>query len=93
MSENMIELPENLTIHHIEEEFGNLKIAFQSDAETYKLMAENVESIDTSGLQALLALIKSAQANQKSIEWNAPTDTLKMGAEKLGLTEKLCLTP
>ncbi|MDG4813107.1 STAS domain-containing protein [Hydrogenovibrio sp. 3SP14C1] len=92
MSENTIELPENLTIHHIEEEFSNLKIAFQSDAETYKLVAGNVEAIDTSGLQALLALIKSAMANQKRIEWDSPTDVLKMGAEKLGLTEKIGLT-
>lgn len=91
MSENNVEIPESLTIHHIEEQFGNLKIAFQSDAETYKLQAGKVEAIDTSGLQALLALVKHAVDNGKTIEWDAPTEVLTSGAAKLGLTEALKL--
>lgn len=91
MSENIIELPKNLTIHHIEEQFGNLKIAFQGEADTFKIVGTNVESIDTSGLQALLTLIKSAQTNDKKIFWESPTDAIKQGAMKLGLTDKLFL--
>lgn len=91
MSENIIELPENLTIHHIEEQFGNLKLAFQAEPETYKIIASAVESVDTSGLQALLSLIKSSVHDGKKIAWESPSDPLKQGAEKLGLTEKLLL--
>jgi len=91
MSEYQIELPDSLTIHHIEEVYGNLKIAFQSDAETYKIAASAVESIDTSGLQALLALVKNAVQNQKEVLWDSPSESLTSSASKLGLTEKLRL--
>ncbi|PLA75003.1 hypothetical protein CYQ88_03645 [Hydrogenovibrio sp. SC-1] len=91
MSENIIELPENLTIHHIEEQFRELKIAFESDSETYKINATKVESIDTSGLQALLSLIKYAQDKQKNIVWDGVTDEVLNGAKKIGLVDKLLL--
>ncbi len=91
MSDYQIELADSLTIHHIEELYGNLKIAFQSDAETYTISAAGVESIDTSGLQALLALVKNAIQNQKQILWDSPSEALTSGASKLGLTEKLRL--
>lgn len=92
MTENIIELPENLTIHHIEEQFRELKLAFQSDLETYQINGEKVESIDTSGLQSLLVLIKLAQKNQKTIVWSGVNEALRNGAEKIGLHEKLLLT-
>lgn len=91
MTENIIELPENLTIHHIQEQFRELKFAFQSDLETYQINAEKVESVDTSGLQSLLVLIKLAQNNQKTIVWNGVNETLRNGAEKIGLLDKLLL--
>lgn len=89
MSDNIIELPENLTIHHIEEQFRELKLAFQSDSETYKINASKLESIDTSGLQVLLSLIKFAQSHQKNIIWEGVNDELRNGAEKVGLIDKL----
>jgi len=91
MSENIIELPENLTIHHIEEQFRELKLSFQSDSDTYKIIASKVESVDTSGLQALLTLIKHAQNNQKNIVWEGVKDELRNGAAKIGLIDKLLL--
>lgn len=91
MTENIIELPENLTIHHIQEQFRELKLAFQSDLETYQINAEKVESVDTSGLQSLLVLIKLAQNNQKNIVWSGVNDALRNGAEKIGLLDKLLL--
>lgn len=92
MSENIIELPENLTIHHIEEQFRELKLAFNSDSEDYKLNAAKVESVDTSGLQALLALIKLADSKQKNIIWDGVSDELRNGAMKIGLLDKLQLS-
>lgn len=91
MSENIIELPENLTIHHIEEQFRELKLAFESDSETFKINATKVESVDTSGLQALLSLIKYAQNKQKNIVWDGVNDELRNGAKKIGLVDKLLL--
>jgi len=91
MSENVIELPESLTIHHIEAEFGNLKIAFQSDASEIKISAGKVDAIDTSGLQALLSLIKTADKQEKTISWDSAPEVLTAGASKLGIAEKLHL--
>ncbi|BBN59261.1 STAS domain-containing protein [Hydrogenovibrio marinus] len=92
MSETTITLPESLTIHHIEGQLGDLRLAFQSDAETFNLEGSKVETIDTSGLQLLLALIKSAQANDKTIQWTTPSEQLTTSASKLGLSEKLMLS-
>lgn len=91
MSETTINLPESLTIHNIESHFGDLRIAFQSDASTININAETVETIDTSGLQALLILIKSAIADDKVIFWQSISETLKTSSEKIGLCEKLQL--
>lgn len=91
MSEYVIDLPESLTIHHIEEHYGNLKMAFLAEADTFKINAGNVESIDTAGLQALLILIKNAIEKQKNVLWDSPSESITSGAAKLGLTEKLKL--
>lgn len=92
MSETSITLPESLTIHQIEGQLGDLRLAFQADADTLNLEASNVEAIDTSGLQLLLALIKQAQSQNKTIQWITPSEQLTTSATKLGLTEKLMLS-
>lgn len=91
MSETTINLPENLTIHHIEAQLGDLRLASQADADTFTIDASNVETIDTSGLQLLLALVKKLQASNKTIQWASPSELLTTSASKLGLTEKLML--
>lgn len=92
MSETTIDLPDSLTIHQIESQFGDLKIAFQSDASTLNLNAENLDTIDTSGLQVLLILVKDALSDNKTIIWHNISETLRTSAEKIGLSEKLQLT-
>lgn len=92
MSETTIDLPDSLTIHQIEPQFGDLKIAFQSDASTLNLNAENLDTIDTSGLQVLLILVKDALSDNKTIIWHNISETLRTSAEKIGLSEKLQLT-
>lgn len=91
MSESTITLPESLTIHHIEEQLSDLRVAFQTDADVLHIDASNIETIDTSGLQLLLALIKNALSSNQKIHWQNPSETLTTNAEKLGLTDKLCL--
>lgn len=92
MSETIITLPESLSIHQIESQLGDLRLAFQSDAETYNLEGSKIETIDTSGLQLLLALIKSAQKADKTIKWSSTSEQLTTSASKLGLSEMLMLS-
>jgi len=91
MSSNTIELPESLTIHHIENQFTDLKLAFQSAGDTITIDASKIETIDSSGLQTLLTLIKEAQENSKSVSWKNIPEILSSSAAKIGLTDKLCL--
>lgn len=91
MSEATVVLPENFTIHHIEQQSGDLRIAFQTDADTVKLDASQVETIDTSGLQLTLSLVKQALEQEKSIVWENPTDVFCTSAKKIGLNDKLQL--
>ncbi len=92
MNEMTIDLPERLTIHHIEALYGDLKFSFLSDTKILKINADKIESIDTSGLQVLLILIKSAVSAGKTIHWENPTETLMTAARQIGLDKKLQLT-
>lgn len=92
MSETTITLPENFTIHHIEQHFGDLKTAFENSSETIIVDGSQVETIDTSGLQLMLALIKEAVTNNKTISWKNPTEVLSNGALKVGLNNKIQLS-
>ena len=89
--ETTIALPENLTIHQIDAQFGGLKLAFESDADVFKIDGSEVESVDTSGLLSLLVLIRDAEKRNKTIEWSNATETLKNAAAKIGLSEQLNL--
>lgn len=89
--ETTIALPENLTIHQIDAQFGGLKLAFESDADVYKIDGSEVESVDTAGLQSLLVLMREAEKRNKTIEWSNSTETLQNAAAKIGLIEQLNL--
>jgi len=91
MSESTVVLPENFTIHHIEQQAIDLKVAFQTDAETMILDASKVETVDTSGLQLMLALVKTAIANSKTVQWQNPSEVFVSSATRIGLAEKLQL--
>lgn len=93
MSNNtVIELPDRLTIHHIENQFIDLKLAFQSAGDNIAIDASKIDNIDTSGLQSLLALIKDAQQHSKTVTWQNIPDTLKECASQIGLTDSLKLS-
>ena len=87
-----IKLPEKLTIHHIDAHFNELNKLFNDAGDEISIDAENIETIDTAGLQTLLALVKNASENGKNITWlNAP-EIFTTNANKLGLTKALLLT-
>ncbi|MCF6345163.1 MAG: STAS domain-containing protein [Thiomicrorhabdus sp.] len=87
-----IKLPENLTIHHIEDHFNTLNQMF-SDAESeIEIEASAVESIDSAGLQTLLVLIKNSAENDKKISWKNTPEIIQTSAEKLGLSQTLILS-
>jgi len=56
MSSNTIELPESLTIHHIENQFTDLKLAFQSAGDTITIDASKIETAAKIGLTDKLCL-------------------------------------
>ncbi|MDX1351609.1 MAG: STAS domain-containing protein [Thiomicrorhabdus sp.] len=88
---NVIQLPENLTIHHIEAQFNELNTKFNDMEDDITFGASAVETVDTSGLQTLLVFVKTAIENGKKVTWQDPSDTLKVNAEKLGIASELSL--
>ncbi|WP_040725631.1 STAS domain-containing protein [Thiomicrorhabdus sp. Kp2] len=88
---NIIQLPENLTIHHIEGHFNELNKKFNDMGDEITFQASAVETIDTSGLQTLLVLVKAAVENGKKVVWQDVPETLKLNAEKLGIASELSL--
>ncbi|MDG6773320.1 STAS domain-containing protein [Thiomicrorhabdus sp. ZW0627] len=86
-----ITLPENLTIHAIDSTFSELNQSLRDSGIDVIIDAKAVESIDTSGLQALLVLINSAQQDNKNITWQNTNELFTSSAEKIGLSEALQL--
>lgn len=86
-----ITLPDSLTIHQIDEHFTQLLEQLNIADESIELNGAAVESIDTSGLQAVLALIRHAQSKDNQISWQSSSDVLKQSAAKLGLSEAMLL--
>ncbi|GKT11161.1 MAG: hypothetical protein ISEC1_P0124 [Thiomicrorhabdus sp.] len=87
-----IKLPENLTIHHIEDHFNSLNNQFNDASGEITIEASAVETIDTAGLQSLLILIKNVTENSNTVIWQNTPDTIKTSADKIGLTQALNLS-
>ncbi len=87
-----IKLPENLTIHHIDNHFNELNQLFNSAENEIKIEASAVETIDSAGLQTLLILIKNSLDNNKTIAWENTPDIIQTSSEKLGLSQALLLS-
>lgn len=88
---NSIQLPQNLTIHYIEEHFNNLNEILNLSHENITFNAKDVETIDTSGLQTLLVIATTLVQNGKKISWENPTEILTTSAKKIGIDEALQL--
>lgn len=86
-----INLPESLTIHQIDENYAQLLEMLDVAEETIEFNGSAVESIDTSGLQAIVMLIRHSQANGNQITWQSASEVLKQSAEKLDLSDAMLL--
>jgi len=53
------------------------------------LEASDIERIDTTGLQVLIAFIKDANVKGISITWLVPSDVMRNAARLTGLTDAL----
>lgn len=88
---DIINLPETMTIHTIEQIYSELSESFKSAGDDILINGEKLESLDTSGLQALIVLINDATENEKQVEWQQTNEVLTTSAQKLGLSEALRL--
>lgn len=86
-----IKLPENLTIHHIDNHFNELNKLFDESEDEIKIEASAVETIDSAGLQTLLILIKNSLDNDKTISWENTPDIVQTSSDRLGLSQALLL--
>jgi len=55
------------------------------------LDASRVERADTAALQMLIAFIQDANAQQQTVQWKAPSESLSVSAELLDLSSLLKL--
>ncbi|HEY9018331.1 STAS domain-containing protein [Thiomicrospira sp.] len=88
---SQVTLPENLTIHHINDHFAELKQSILSENENLVFDAGQIDSIDTSGLQMLLALVENLKSREVSFNWQNVNSTLKDNALNIGLVSQLQL--
>jgi ABC-type transporter Mla MlaB component len=86
---NVIQIPENLTIQFIDGHFNDLNTKFNDMGDEIVIDASGLENIDTSGLQSLLVLIKTATENGKSISWKEVPELLRTSAQKIGIHQQL----
>lgn len=83
-------LPSHLTIAHVHglhEEFDT--IVDKKDCDCLILHGENVQRVDTAGVQLLLALVLASKDRQISISWDHPSEKLETAASILGLNDAL----
>lgn len=87
-----INLPDSLTIHQIDQNYSQLLEQLSVTNESVEINGSSVENVDTSGLQALIVLIRHALENSNQIIWQSPSDILKQAAEKIGVDKDLQLS-
>ncbi|VAW48599.1 hypothetical protein MNBD_GAMMA04-1602 [hydrothermal vent metagenome] len=87
-----IKLPENMTIHHIDNHFNELNLLFNDAESEIKIEASAVDTIDSAGLQTLLILIKNSLDNDKTITWENTPEIIQTNSDKLGLSQALLLS-
>jgi anti-anti-sigma regulatory factor len=89
---HQINLPENLTIHHINDQFSELKESISTANEDVVFDAGAIDSIDTSGLQMLAVFVKNLEERNIDFSWQNANDVLKDTTKSLGLSETLRLS-
>ncbi len=72
-------------------EWREKMLASLSGAKEIVLDGGEVEHIDCTGLQLLVALMREAAANKTNVSWRSASEVLKDNASQLGLTVVLSL--
>ncbi|SFR49686.1 lipid asymmetry maintenance protein MlaB [Thiomicrospira sp. ALE5] len=88
---NQLSLPESLTIQNVQAEYTRLGEALLGLEGGITLQADQVQNVDTAGLQLLVAFVTRVQREGQALTWQDPSDSLIKNAENLGLTEFLQL--
>jgi anti-anti-sigma regulatory factor len=84
----MFKLPPQLTIAQVDECKTEL-LTFIDDNETITLSSDDVEKIDTVGIQLLLAAITYIAAQNKELIWLCNSSVIQNSVKQLGLNEAL----
>jgi anti-anti-sigma regulatory factor len=85
-----ISLGAEIVISNVQESRNRL-LQEMSGASAIVLDGGEIEHIDGTGLQLLVALMQEAGSNQTTISWKAVSDVLQNNARQLGLTVALGL--
>lgn len=90
VSSNILSLDGSIVISNVLEWHGKMVAAISGQDELV-LDGGEIEQIDGSGLQLLVALMKEAAMSKTNISWKSASDVLCRNAAQLGLTEILSL--
>lgn len=88
---NVIQLPQNLTIHHIEAHFNELNEKLSTIDSDITFDAGELETIDTSGLQTLMVCVTTIVNHDRNVKWENTPEILSTSAQKIGLEQALRL--
>jgi anti-anti-sigma regulatory factor len=84
----MFTLPKQLTITQIEECKASL-LSYIDDSATVSINSDEIEKIDTLGVQLLLATIIYISAQNKELTWSCKSSVIQNSVKQLGLNEAL----
>jgi anti-anti-sigma regulatory factor len=85
----VIQLPENLTIHYANEHLASLKTQVGEASTEVVFDGSSVETIDTSGIQLLLVMVSSLSEKGVKVGWQNVTESMASSMANLGLSQKL----
>ena len=85
-----VALPDNITIAQAEALHEHLETFLQSNDDIL-IDGQAVARADTAGLQTLLAFCNALHARDVKVSWKAPSESLRLAAKQLGLSDILSL--
>ena len=87
---SIIDCGDALTVANAADMHQKLQAALNNSS-TINLKADEVEKVDTAGLQLFVALSKEIERVSGEVIWQQPSDSLKQAAVTLGLTNAIGL--
>lgn len=84
----IIKLPAELTIVQVEE-FKQTLLEIIENHDTLTIDDNDLERIDTIGLQLLLATVTYISSKSKTLHWHSQSHTIKESIKKLGLKDAI----